>query len=416
MKSRVPGLDRSVTHKGRRAVVPDVDRVVPGSAPLEAFGPRQSTAGTGRLLFGQCRAAAGPVSCLPVRTRLGIRSHGSPSESIQSQEQGMKLTSPVSRRNFLSLAAGQLALGVAPVHSQWRDSRPLRIVVPFSAGSQTDVIARLMSPLISDRLKQVVIVEDRPGASGILGAEAVLAEPPNGNNLLFVSGAYAVLPVSGLKLPYDPAKDLEAVSIVARSPLVLVASKATGFRSLSDLVKAGKKKPGALTFASSGVGSSTHLNAEYFAHAAGFKALHIPMKGGPDMLNEILASRVDFAFLPPSDLIGFGPDRVTQLGVTGRQRVPLAPAAPPIAESGLPGFEYFLWQALLVKANADTGRLADLHASIIHAVEDAEVTKRFHDLGIEALKLDLKGSREFIAQQLASTAELVKACNLKLSG
>jgi tripartite-type tricarboxylate transporter receptor subunit TctC len=316
----------------------------------------------------------------------------------------------------MTLAAGQLAFGVAPLRAQWLDASPLRIVVPFSAGSQTDVLARLMAPLISGRLNQAVIVEDRPGASGILGAQTVLADPPTGNSLLFVSGAYAVLPVSGLKLPYDPAKDFEAVAIVARSPLVLVASKATGFKSLSDLLKAAREKPDALTFASSGIGSSTHLNAEYFAHAAGFKALHIPLKGGPDMLNEILANRIDFAFLPPSDLIGFGPDKVTQLGVTGRQRVPLAPAAPPIAESGLPGFEYFLWQALLVKSQTPAGRLADLHASIIRAVDDPEVTRRFHELGIEALKLDLKGSRDFIAQQLASTAELVRSCNLRLAG
>jgi len=327
----------------------------------------------------------------------------------------MKLASSLSRRKVLGFAAAQLAFGSMQVSAQIPDSRPLRIVIPFSVGSQTDVIARLMSRPMSDRLKQTVVVENRPGASGTIGAQALLTEPANGNSLLFVSGAYAVLPVAGLKLPYDPAKDLEAVSIVARSPLVLIASKGTGFKSLSDLLKAARAKPEALSFASSGIGSSTHLCAEYFANAGGFKALHIPLKGGRDMLNEVLANRVDFAFLPPSDLIGFGPDKVTQLGVTGKQRVPLAPTAVPIAESGLSGFEYFLWQALLVKAETPAARLSALHGSIMYALADPEVAKRFEDLGIEALKLDLNGSRSFVAQQMASNAELVKSRGLKLS-
>jgi len=327
----------------------------------------------------------------------------------------MKVASPLSRRNLLGLTAAQLVFAALEVRAQVPDSRPLRIVIPFSAGSQTDVIARLMSRPMSERLKQTVVVENRPGASGTIGAQAVLADPLNGNSLLFVSGAYSVLPVSGLKLPYDPAKDLQAVAIVARSPLVLIASKATGFKSVNDLLKAAKAKPDALSFASSGIGSSTHLNAEYFANAAGFRALHIPLKGGRDMLNEILANRVDFAFLPPSDLVGFGPDKVTQLGVTGKQRVALAPDAPPIAESGLPGFEYFLWQALLVKADTPAARLAGLHDAIMHALAEPEVAKRFDDLGIEALKLDVNGSRGFVAQQMASNAELVKSRGLKLS-
>jgi len=133
------------------------------------------------------------------------------------------------------------------------------------------------------------------------------------------------------------------------------------------------------------------------------------------MLNEVLANRVDFAFLPPSDLIGFGPDKVNQLGVTGKQRVALAPTAAPIAESGMPSFEYFLWQALLVKAETPAARLSALHGSIMYALADPEVAKRFEDLGIEALKLDLNGSRSYVAQQMASNAELVKSRGLKLS-
>ncbi|MDB5849052.1 MAG: extracytoplasmic binding receptor, partial [Rhodoferax sp.] len=194
---------------------------------------------------------------------------------------------------LLSIAVASLAVSAGPTAiAQENSGKTVRIVVPFSAGSQTDAIARMISKPMSDYLKQPVIVENRPGAAATIGAQVVLNEPAEGNTLLFVSSAYAVLPSSGIKLPYDPTKDLQAVSIVARSPTILIASIASGFKTTSDLLAAAKAKPGSLNFASSGIGSGTHLNAEYLANLGGFQAVHIPLKGGRDMITEIVANRV----------------------------------------------------------------------------------------------------------------------------
>jgi tripartite-type tricarboxylate transporter receptor subunit TctC len=243
----------------------------------------------------------------------------------------------------------------------------------------------------------------------------VLGEPADGNTLLFVSSAYAVLPSSGLKLPYDPVKDLQAVSIVARSATVLVASTQSGFKTTADLIAAAKAKPGSLNFASSGLGSGTHLNAEYLASAAGFTAEHIPLKGGRDMLTEVISGRVQYAFLPASDLKGFGPDQLTRLGVSSKERVKLSPEVPPIADSGLPGFEYFLWQALLLRSNTPAPAVERMGKAIAHALADPAVQKGFQELGIDPVNLDVNGSRHFITDETNKTTELVKSRGLKLS-
>lgn len=320
------------------------------------------------------------------------------------------------RRRFITLAGtAAIALAAPWAQAQEGSSKIVRIVVPFSPGSQTDVVARLIAKPMSEYLKQSVVVENRPGAAGTIGAQVVLNEPADGNMLLFVSSAYAVLPSSGMKLPYDPTKDLQALSIVARSPTVLIASVASGFKTTGDLIAAAKAKPGSLNFASSGIGSGTHLNAEYLANAANFQAVHIPLKGGRDMITEVVANRVDFAFLPASDLVGFGPDKLTRLGVSGSQRVRLAPEVPPIADAGLPGFEYFLWQALLLKANTPQPAVDRMAAAVAKGLADQAVVKGFQDLGIDPMKLDVAAARQFVSDEMAKTSALVKSRGLKLS-
>ncbi|MFT3816748.1 MAG: tripartite tricarboxylate transporter substrate binding protein [Rubrivivax sp.] len=323
----------------------------------------------------------------------------------------------VVRRHLLRCASLAVLGGAAatPAWAQADSGRPVRIVVPFSAGSQTDVVARAIAKPMTASLKQNVIVENRPGASMTVGAQAVLSEAADGNNLLFVSSSYAVLPSTGLRLPYNPEKDLEAVSIVTRAALVLVASRQSGFKTIADLVNASKAKPDSLNFASSGLGSGTHLAAEFFNHAAGVKAVHIPLKGGRDMLNELLSGRVQYAFLPASDILGFVPDKITPLAATGRQRVKLVADVPTMAEAGLPSFEYYLWQALMVKAGTSSAAAERLAASIAGALNDAAVAKEFETLGIEPVRLSVAASRKFVADETAKTGAFVKQTGLKLS-
>lgn len=325
---------------------------------------------------------------------------------------------PDAVRRQLLCGAAAVALGGAaalPARAQTDSARPVRIVVPFSAGSQTDVVARAIAKPMTASLKQTVIVENRPGASMTVGAQAVLSEPADGGNLLFVSSSYAVLPSTGLRLPYNPEKDLEAVSIVTRAALVLVASKESGIKSIADLARVSKAKPDSLNFASSGLGSGTHLAAEFFNHAAGVKAVHIPLKGGRDMLNELLSGRVQYAFLPASDILGFVPDKITPLAATGRQRVKLVADVPTMAEAGLPSFEYYLWQALMVKSGTGAAAAERLAASIAGAINDPAVAKDFETLGIEPVRMNVAASRKFIADETAKTGAFVKQTGLKLS-
>lgn len=319
------------------------------------------------------------------------------------------------RLSLFTGAAALLGCLVPNAFAQSGSGRPVRIVVPFTAGSQTDVVARLIAKPMAAYLKKPVVVDNRPGALMTIGAQATLSDPADGNTLLFVSSAYAVLPVNGMKLPYDPEKDLQALSIVVRSPTVLFASTASGLKTVDDLVKAAKVKPDSLTFASSGIGSGTHLAAEYLANAAGFQAMHIPLKGGRDMVMEIVANRVDYAFLPASDLVGFGPDKLTRLGVTSPKRIAIAPEVPSLAESGQPGFEYFLWQALMLKANTPQAAVDLMAGAVRHALADPAVIGGFQTLGIDSMSLDVNGSRKFITEEMAKTASLVKSRNLKLS-
>lgn len=325
------------------------------------------------------------------------------------------MTFDFARRQLFQIGIATAALLGSPWAIAQDSNRPVRIVVPFTAGSQTDVIARLMSRPMGEYLKQSVIVDNRPGAAATVGAQSVLSEPADGHAILFVSSAYAVLPYAGMRLPYNPEKDLSAVSIVARSPTILFASRASGFKTTADLIAAAKAKPDSLNFGSSGIGSGTHLNAEYLASVAGFKATHVPYKGGRDVVTEVIANRVEYGFLPASDLVGFGPDKLTLLGVSSKERVALMKEVPPISETGLPGFEYFLWQAMLLKTGTPPALIDRINKSIAHALADPAVKKGFADLGIDAMKTDVAAAQSFLSNEMEKTAALIKKQNLKLS-
>jgi len=305
---------------------------------------------------------------------------------------------------------------IAPAVAQPRDANsPLKIVVPFSPGSGTDVIARLVGKALGDQLKRQVVIENKPGAAGTVAAQAVLAEPADGHTLMMVSSAFAVLPASGRKLPFNPEADFETVGVVARSANVLITSKATGFASVADLVRAGKSKADGLTFASSGVGSGTHLNAEYFVSVSGIRALHIPMRGGPEIMGEIIGGRVDFAFVPPSQIAPIGADKFTALAVTGANRVASVGQVPALAEAGFAGFEYHLWYALLARAGTPAVALDPVHVALPRAMGDAAVVTGFQALSIEPQSLVKAAARDFVRDEIAKNRSLVKARGIQLN-
>jgi tripartite-type tricarboxylate transporter receptor subunit TctC len=202
------------------------------------------------------------------------------------------------RKSALYLCAALLLAPAAATAQDWPAKQPIRVIVPFSAGSATDIIARAVMEQVGTQLNQTIVVDNRVGAGGAIGAAAVAKAPPDGYTVLINSSSHTVLPSINANLGYDTLKDLPPLIPLANLPNVLVVNAAKGYKKVSDLVAAAKTKAGGMNYASVGPGSAAHLNAERFRMAAGIEAQHIPFKGGPEGLREIIADRVDFYFVP----------------------------------------------------------------------------------------------------------------------
>lgn len=218
--------------------------------------------------------------------------------------------------------------------------RPIRMIVPLSAGSAADILARRLASKMSESWGQPVVIENRPGAGTTLGADLVAKSAPDGYTLLVNSAAFAASAATHSKLPYDPLNDFAPVSQVATAPIVMVAAPSLGATSAKDLIELAKKQPGQINFGSAGVGSSTHFAGEQFKLAAGINVVHVPYKGPPEALLDAATGRIHYSFSPMVPALPFIKDgRLLVLGVTTSQRSPVLQDAPTIAEAGLPGYE-----------------------------------------------------------------------------
>jgi tripartite-type tricarboxylate transporter receptor subunit TctC len=246
----------------------------------------------------------------------------------------------------LLFAAAALA-GAAPAPRSDVESypaRPIRVVIPFTPGSNSDMLARLIGPKLLERWGQQVVVDNRPGAGGSIAGGIVASAVPDGHTLLLSSSAFATSAALGLKLPYDPLRDFAGVTQVASTAQVLVVGTGLGIRSAKELVALAKQKPGQVNFASSGVGSGTHYAGELFKLAAGIDVVHVPYKGTPEALTDTMTGRMHYYLspvMPAMPLVKSG--RLLALGVTTSERVPLLPDVPTLAEAALPNFRYDGW-------------------------------------------------------------------------
>ena len=222
--------------------------------------------------------------------------------------------------------------------------RPIRMVIPFTPGSNSDMLARLIGPKMLERWGQQVVVDNRPGAGGSIAGGIVSTSVPDGHTLMLSSSAFATSAALGLKLPYDPLRDFAGVTQVASTANVLVVGTGLGAKSAKELIALAKQKPGQINFASSGVGSGTHYTGELFKLAANMNVVHVPFKGTPEALTDTMTGRVHYYFspvMPALPLIRSG--RLVALGVTTTERVALLPDVPSLGESALPGFKYDGW-------------------------------------------------------------------------
>lgn len=316
------------------------------------------------------------------------------------------------KRGFLVAVLAALAAG--GVAAQTFPTAPVKLVVPLTAGSGADTAARLLALSLGKVWKQTVVVENRPGAGGLIGTAAVVTAEPTGYTLLLQSAGYAANPAVFKKLPYDATNTLIDVSLVGSTQYVLVTSPAGPYKSLKDLVAAAKVKPGEVTFGSVGLGSSTHFAAEYFNQAAGIRALHVPYKGGPEVIQDVMAGRIGFAMASLSTALGqIRAGKLVALGVAGSSRAESAPEIPTIAEQGFPNFDMHLWIGLWAPASTPPNLVQQINADVRRAALDPEFVAAFAKAGFSAQPMTQAEFARFVADEMLKFQKTAKEARIE---
>jgi tripartite-type tricarboxylate transporter receptor subunit TctC len=316
------------------------------------------------------------------------------------------------KRILAALAATLLAAG-ASAQATW-PTKPIRMIVPFTAGSVTDIIGRTVAESMSKSLGQPVLIENKPGAGGTIGAAQVAKSEPDGYTVLVHSSGHALNPAIYPNLSYDTLKDLSGVTPLAAVPNVLVVSPSRGWKSVGDLVAAAKAKPGAMNYASAGTGSATHMNAEKFKLKAGIEAQHVPFKGTPEAMTDVIGGRDDWFFAPLSPALPLIRDgKLQALAVSSAQRSPALPNVPTTIEAGVPDSDYTLWVGMIVPSATPPAIVKRLHEEATKALASPEVKQRLATLGADAFTMEPAAFNAFIRSEVDSAALIAKTANLK---
>ena len=307
------------------------------------------------------------------------------------------------------------ALCATLAFGQGYPTRPVKLVVPFTAGSATDILARTFGQKLAEIWGQAVIVENHPGAGGTIGAAIVAKSAPDGYTLLVHSAAQAYNPSIYPSLSYDTTKDFVDVVPLDGQPNVLVVAPATGFKSVNDLIAAAKKKPGELNFASAGTGSGTHINGEKFRLAAGIDVVHIPYKGTPEAITDTMTGRVTYFFSPISAALpNVREGRLVALGVSSAKRSSAVPSVPTIAEVALPQFDYNLWVGVFAPAGTPADIVDRINRDVVRVAQTPEVNERLAALGAEAMPMTPSEFRKFVRGEIDDAAKVIKAAGIKV--
>jgi len=292
-------------------------------------------------------------------------------------------------------------------------TRPIRVIVPLTPGSGADIAGRIVAKHLSDAFRQPVVVENRPGAGGIIGTQAVLAADADGYTLMVQSASHAANPAIYKALPYDPLKDIVDVAILGETPYVMIVAKAGPYPTLKSLVDAAKAQPGHIPFASAGVGTSTHMAAEYVQQVAGIRMLHIPYKGSPEAIQDTLAGRTAFYMAPLDAAIGHLKEgKLTAFGVSTAKRAGIVPDIPTLAEAGLPGYELALWFGMWAKAGTPAAVVQKLNAQVNAVVTGKEVREQFGRIGIAPVPMTTEAFAKFVREQMATFRRIAREANI----
>ncbi|HZR61753.1 MAG TPA: tripartite tricarboxylate transporter substrate binding protein [Xanthobacteraceae bacterium] len=318
------------------------------------------------------------------------------------------------RSGLMLLAVFAWNLPTVAASAQTWPAEAVRVIVPYGTGSTTDIVPRAIFEQLAPQLGQPIIVENRPGAGGTIGSGLVAAAKPNGYTLLVNSTAHTIAPALYPRLSYDPKRDFAAVASLGISPNVLVVAPEENFKTVGDLVAAGKAKPDGLTFASVGVGTATHLSAERFCFSAGLEAVHVPFKGGAEAMAETMAGRVNFFFGPVGlvlPMIRAG--KLTALAVNGAKRAAALPDVPTTREAGFADAEYPIWFGLFAPAKTQPAILDRLHDETVKTLQTPKMRARLATLGVDPVDMTRAAFGAYVEEQFAINPALVKAIGLK---
>ena len=294
-------------------------------------------------------------------------------------------------------------------------SKPVRIVVPFPPGGSTDILSRAVGQKLAEEWKQQVLVDNRPGAGANIGAEHVVKSPPDGYTLFMASTIHSINPSLYPKLAYHPVKDFTPITLVAETPQVLVVHPSVPVSDLKDLIALLKSRPGQLNYASAGNGSLPHLAAELFKSMTGTELVHVPYKGAPPAMTDLLAGHVAVSFATaPSAVPHVRTGKLKALGVSTPRRIPALPDVPTISEAGVSGFEASSFFGLVGPAGLPPEIVTKLNASVVRIVKEPAMSKYLSDQGAEPVTSTPADYAELIRNEVAKWAKVVKESGAKL--
>ena len=321
------------------------------------------------------------------------------------------------RRRFLELAGAALATPAMsrPARAQnWPAKQPIRAMIPFSAGSSLDIVGRIVLDPLSSQLGQTIVVENRGGAGGTIGTAAVAKAEADGYTILINASAHSAAPAAYPNIAYDPARDFSAVIPFGTVPNVTLVAPAKGIKTIQELVTVAKS--GSLSYASAGVGSATHWAAERLRVSAGFQAVHVPFRGGPEALTEVMTGRVDFTCMGMSASLPFIRDgKLVPLAVSSAKRSSALPAIPTTLESGLADSDYNYWMGMFVPAKTPREIVDRLYQETQKALRLPAVVEKFGPQGIEPMPMTSAEFDALIKKEIAVNVALVKAAGLKFN-
>jgi tripartite-type tricarboxylate transporter receptor subunit TctC len=322
-------------------------------------------------------------------------------------------------KTFLSLRTGLmaalvLALGVTAANAQTFPNRVVRIIVPFPAGGLNDTVARLLQPHLEKTLGQTVIVDNRAGASGILGTDAVAKSAPDGHTLVMVASSHTVTPATNSKLPYNTENDLASVVMVGKSPLLFVVNAKVKAKTLAEFIALAKASPGKLNYATPGAASQSHLVTELLSARTGIKMQHIPYRGGAPAMTAVIAGDTEFAVISTLlSLPHIQAGTVRAIAVGSLTRDPQFPDLPTVAESGVPGFEAIQWVGLLAAAGTPRPIVDRLNAEVDRALRDPDLVAKLAQQGINPAGGTPEDFQKVISSEIRQWTEVARAANIK---